>query len=90
MHDPINRIKELAGETQGTEALELFTQIFALEERLDAPNEAPSGKETSASLESKEIFSTQESEGLTDLQGVAPSRIPFEPEPSLPLAKVSV
>lgn len=91
MHDPINRIKELAGEGQGTEALELFTQIFALEDRLvESQSDASSGKETSASMESQETLPPQESEGLTDLQGVVPSRIPFESEPSLPLAKVSV
>jgi glutamyl-tRNA reductase len=35
MHDPINVIKELSGGKQGSEALEYFTQIFALQEQLD-------------------------------------------------------
>ncbi|WP_019908952.1 glutamyl-tRNA reductase [Paenibacillus sp. HW567] len=35
MHDPINVIKELSGGKQGNEALEYFTQIFALQEQLD-------------------------------------------------------
>ncbi|MMZ66650.1 Glutamyl-tRNA reductase [compost metagenome] len=35
LHDPINRIKELAVEKQGNESLEMFSQIFALEDRLD-------------------------------------------------------
>lgn len=32
MHDPINQIKELAAEKNGDEALQLFSQIFALED----------------------------------------------------------
>lgn len=40
MHDPINVIKEMSGGKQGNEALEYFTQIFALQEQLDA---APAG-----------------------------------------------
>ncbi|CAM3083319.1 glutamyl-tRNA reductase [Paenibacillus sediminis] len=39
MHDPINRIKEMAGEKQGREALELFTHIFALEDQLKGMKE---------------------------------------------------
>lgn len=35
MHDPINRIKEMAGEKRGEQALEMFTQIFALEKQLE-------------------------------------------------------
>ncbi|MBP2000417.1 glutamyl-tRNA reductase [Paenibacillus shirakamiensis] len=34
MHDPINRIKELAADKRGDQALDMFTQIFALEEQL--------------------------------------------------------
>lgn len=34
MHDPINRIKEMSAERNGQEALEMFTQFFALEERV--------------------------------------------------------
>lgn len=36
MHDPINVIKELSSGKQGNEALEYFTQIFALQEQLEA------------------------------------------------------
>ncbi|KUP25401.1 glutamyl-tRNA reductase [Paenibacillus sp. DMB5] len=36
MHDPINVIKEMSGGDQGTEALAYFTQIFALQEQLEA------------------------------------------------------
>ncbi|MEC0372346.1 glutamyl-tRNA reductase [Paenibacillus chibensis] len=43
MHDPINRIKEMTAGKNGNEALEYFTQIFALEDDL---NEA--GRETDA------------------------------------------
>ncbi|MCC3378738.1 glutamyl-tRNA reductase [Paenibacillus farraposensis] len=35
MHDPINRVKELAVQKQGNEALEMFSHIFALEDRLE-------------------------------------------------------
>lgn len=35
LHDPINRVKELAGEKHGEESLKLFAHIFALEEQLD-------------------------------------------------------
>lgn len=35
VHDPINRIKEMAVEKQGNEALEIFAEIFALEDRLE-------------------------------------------------------
>jgi glutamyl-tRNA reductase len=34
LHDPINRIKEMAGEKHGDEAIAMFTQIFALEDKL--------------------------------------------------------
>ncbi|PYI52206.1 glutamyl-tRNA reductase [Paenibacillus flagellatus] len=34
MRDPIMRVKELAGERRGDEALGMFTHLFALEERL--------------------------------------------------------
>lgn len=92
LHDPINRIKELAGESQGTKALELFTQIFALEDRLEAQSDAPSasGKEISASREAQEMLASRASEGLPELEDGLPNQVSFEPEPSLPLAKVSV
>lgn len=35
MHDPINRIKEMTGGKQGGEALEYFSQIFALESLIE-------------------------------------------------------
>lgn len=35
MRDPIMRIKELAGERKGEEAIQLFSHLFALEELLD-------------------------------------------------------
>lgn len=34
MHDPILRVKEMAAEKNGDEAIEMFTKIFALEEQL--------------------------------------------------------
>ncbi|MEE4579929.1 glutamyl-tRNA reductase [Paenibacillus polymyxa] len=35
MHDPINRVKELAVQKQGNEALDMFSHIFALEDHLE-------------------------------------------------------
>lgn len=47
LHDPINRIKEMAGEENGSESLGWFTQIFALEEQLEAQGaeESSAGQE---------------------------------------------
>jgi len=92
LHDPINRIKELAGESQGTKSLELFTQIFALEDRLEEQGNGPSGsgEEISASREAQERLGSRASEGLAGLEDEPPKQVPFEPEPSLPLAKLSV
>ncbi|AWB45738.1 glutamyl-tRNA reductase [Paenibacillus sp. CAA11] len=53
MHDPINRIKEMAGEKNGAEALEMFTQIFALEEQLEAGSEQKSASEAREAQSSK-------------------------------------
>ncbi len=52
MHDPINRIKEMAGEENGAEALNMFTQLFALEEQIEML--ADSGLESGASREESE------------------------------------
>lgn len=35
VHDPINRIKEMAVQKQGNEALDMFADIFSLEDRLE-------------------------------------------------------
>ncbi|MEW9700161.1 glutamyl-tRNA reductase [Paenibacillus sp. SI8] len=40
LRDPILRIKEMAGERHGDEALELFTKLFALEETLEQHEQA--------------------------------------------------
>ena len=50
MHDPINRIKEMAADNNGHEALDMFSQIFALDEIVDEEAKLPSksaGKERS-------------------------------------------
>jgi len=39
MHEPIQRVKEMAPERHGDEALEYFTKLFALEAALGAPSE---------------------------------------------------
>lgn len=90
MHDPINRIKELAGEQQGAEALEMFTHIFALEEHLEAGKASPSGKESGASrevqegLEAHDLQDLKEPMDLKELKDGSPCQAPFELEPSLP------
>ncbi|MEK3874433.1 glutamyl-tRNA reductase [Paenibacillus sp. FSL M7-0831] len=43
MHDPINRIKEMTAGKNGNEALEYFTQIFALENELDDAGQTKEG-----------------------------------------------
>ncbi|MFD0694134.1 glutamyl-tRNA reductase [Paenibacillus sp. GCM10027628] len=40
LRDPILRIKEMAGERHGDEALEMFTKLFALEETLERQEQA--------------------------------------------------
>ncbi|CAM4032552.1 glutamyl-tRNA reductase [Saccharibacillus endophyticus] len=35
MHDPINRVKEMAADKNGAQAVDMFTQIFALESRIE-------------------------------------------------------
>ncbi|WP_138496254.1 glutamyl-tRNA reductase [Paenibacillus pinistramenti] len=42
MHDPINRIKEMAAEKNGSDALDMFSQIFALEDQLLEDGKQPS------------------------------------------------
>ncbi|MBB3131801.1 glutamyl-tRNA reductase [Paenibacillus rhizosphaerae] len=50
MHDPINRLKEMAGGKEGTEALEFFTHIFALEEDMNASGHGSSVMEKSGKV----------------------------------------
>lgn len=57
MHDPINRVKEMAGEKGGAEALEIFTQIFGLEEQLTSESDQEKG----ASMESEEVHAGKDS-----------------------------
>ncbi|GGA36430.1 glutamyl-tRNA reductase [Paenibacillus physcomitrellae] len=42
MSDPINRIKEMAAEKNGSDALDMFSQIFALEDQLLEDGKKPS------------------------------------------------
>lgn len=41
LHDPINRIKEMAAGHRGAEAVAMFTEVFALEEALDRLQDKP-------------------------------------------------
>lgn len=59
MHDPINRVKEMAGEKGGVEALEIFTQIFGLEEQLQGAME--SDQEKGVSMESEDVHKSKSS-----------------------------
>lgn len=68
LHDPINRIKEMAAEENGPEALAWFTQIFALEEQMEEL-----GQENSASRE----WTPKEAEAPI------PKELPAVAEPSL-------
>lgn len=48
LRDPILRIKEMAAGPDREEALELFVQLFALEDRLSSEEETAQDKETLA------------------------------------------
>ncbi|MEF2968004.1 glutamyl-tRNA reductase [Paenibacillus sp. M1] len=78
MHDPINRIKELAGEDKGAEALDWFTQIFALEEQMEKLTD--SGKECGASRETLELPE----------QGLPEQGPETREQPALPLVEIPV
>ncbi len=56
MHDPILRIKEMAAEKDGDEAIEMFTKIFALEEQLDqlADQQQPLSNKQRAAADSRD------------------------------------
>lgn len=70
MHDPINRIKELAGEENGAEALNMFTQIFSLEEQMErlAESELASGSSQEVPEAVKEEKVSQEKPALSLVQ----------------------
>lgn len=53
MHDPINVIKEMSGGKQGNEALEYFTKIFALEDRIDAEEQGGSSAPAAKRMEKR-------------------------------------
>lgn len=53
MHDPILQIKELAAEKNVDEALQMFTQLFALEETMAASEPHKGTKRESAALSSR-------------------------------------
>jgi glutamyl-tRNA reductase len=52
MHDPILRLKELAGEKRAEDAMEMFVKLFALEDAL-AEAKAKTESDTSAAAEAK-------------------------------------
>ncbi|HZG87075.1 glutamyl-tRNA reductase [Paenibacillus sp.] len=58
MHDPIQRVKEMAPERRGDEALEYFTKLFALEEQLK-PSAKPQAKPEPAEASDARLPLTQ-------------------------------
>ncbi|WP_150269397.1 glutamyl-tRNA reductase [Paenibacillus tepidiphilus] len=53
LHDPINVIKELSGGKQGNEALDYFTQIFALQELMDSGQEGGSSSPVQSGIQER-------------------------------------
>lgn len=54
MRDPIMRIKELAGERKGEEAIQLFTHLFALEQLLDEAKAREEAEQAAGKAEAAE------------------------------------
>lgn len=73
MHDPINRIKELAGEDQSIEALNMFTHIFALEEHLEMMEETHN--ESGASQEVDSVQMIYDIEPRQEVEAEEPSLV---------------
>jgi glutamyl-tRNA reductase len=73
LRDPIQRVKEMAGEKKGDEALELFTQFFALEALLEEKKEAErlETKERSAPVHVRQLVSARADEPQVDIRGLA-------------------
>lgn len=90
LHDPINRVKELAGAQQGPEALEMFSHIFALEDRLTEEEVPALMEEEPPSRELPELAVSVDNTEFADNQNVTRSPVTYEPEPSLPMVKISV
>ncbi|WP_106768523.1 glutamyl-tRNA reductase [Paenibacillus faecalis] len=61
MHDPINRIKEMSGGKHGGEALDYFTQIFALESLIE-DNEQGADSKALSNADPSEMESLVKSE----------------------------
>jgi glutamyl-tRNA reductase len=53
MHEPIQRVKEMAPGRHGDEALEYFTKLFALEEANAGPSESKGDKQPSEPKEER-------------------------------------
>ncbi|WP_018752339.1 glutamyl-tRNA reductase [Paenibacillus sanguinis] len=88
LHDPINRVKELAGEQQGPEALDLFAHIFALEDRLAEEHAAALVEEEAPPGEFPEIPVAENNPELADTPSVAASPVSYQSEPSLPMVNI--
>ncbi len=55
LQDPILRIKEMAGEKKGDEAMDMFVKLFALEEELSQKENALSASRPSAAAQAKPV-----------------------------------
>ncbi|OPA80327.1 glutamyl-tRNA reductase [Paenibacillus selenitireducens] len=64
LHDPILRIKEMAVEKNSDEALEMFTQIFALEDHLEKAEEELQQRQQSADSKSYESSTADRKSGI--------------------------
>jgi glutamyl-tRNA reductase len=56
MHDPIHRIKEMAGEVDGADAIKMFAQIFALEDQLESLEEKSAESPINESPEAEPVL----------------------------------
>lgn len=79
MHDPINRIKEMTGGKQGDEALDYFTQLFALESLIENHDREAENKERSTisanEVEAPAISAEQPEERKTVQMPLAPAAL---------------
>jgi len=81
LRDPIQRVKEMAGEKKGDEALELFTQFFALEALLEEKKETErlETKERSAPVHVRQLVSARADEPQVDIRGLAGAEMLVRP-----------
>jgi glutamyl-tRNA reductase len=72
LRDPILRIKEMAGERHGDEAVDLFTKLFALEETLEEQEQADNTARLAQSNAAGHIVPGRKQEEQLSLFGLKP------------------